>query len=78
MTDTAIDRQTWPGYRCARCGGENEQERLRAQLAEAREFIEFCDSLTGSMWPQNETTDRLAQALRQSPIVKALAGKESE
>jgi len=47
MTDTAIDPMTWPGYRCARCGGENEQERLRAQLAEAREALgRYMDSRT--------------------------------
>lgn len=42
---------------------ESQLSDARAEIAGLREFREACESLTGSLWPQNETTEALALLL---------------
>ena len=37
---------------------------LEAQVAELKQFRDSCVSLTGSLWPQNETTQYLSTLLQ--------------
>lgn len=37
--------------------------KLQAENAKLQVFVDRCESLTGSLWPQNETTVELADAI---------------
>lgn len=42
-----------------------EIERLRRMRLEFATFVDECHTLTGSLWPQNETTGRLKDMLEE-------------
>ena len=65
-------RQTFLNKGCDMCGIEDAAEGAQKMwLKEAEEnakleaFVDRCKSLTGSLWPQNETTAELAKAIKE-------------
>lgn len=49
---------------CRECRLENENGELKTEVRALKEFRNACVSLTGSLWPQNETTEYLSTLLQ--------------
>ena len=69
---TTEERDDWEG-RYTSMYAFKEQDDARAQLASLRKkhqwLIDNCNTLTGSLWPQNETTKALADLVRKAQEV---------
>ena len=40
-------------------------EELEAEVKRLKYFVDQCHTLTGSLWPQNETTEELGRAIKE-------------